>query len=76
MKNTCATCNAFLKGSNGKDGVCRAEPPKPIMIGFGQSAIAMGMQDVQPVINSYFPTMMSDGWCRGWQAKVELVESN
>ena len=33
LKANCGTCNAWLKQPGGKQGLCRANPPLPIMLG-------------------------------------------
>lgn len=66
---SCENCDAWMH-QRGDDGLCRAEPPLPIMIGMGQAAVVVGQAQVQPVIQSYFPPMMKKGWCRCWALKT------
>ena len=63
----CGTCNAFLK-ANEEVGFCRARPPVPIMVGqreIPRPLLQPGAQgQIEPIVLTYFPQMMPDGWCR------------
>lgn len=65
----CGNCDAFLP--QGREGLCRARPPTPIMIGLGQPALALGNTGPVPAIQSFFPQMRPEGWCRGWALKID-----
>jgi hypothetical protein len=64
----CANCDAALR-YDAHQVYCRARPPTPVMIGAGQPVIAVGEAPIRPVIVSYFPQMLNDGWCREWRGK-------
>jgi hypothetical protein len=64
----CGNCNAYMK-ENPIQGVCRAKPPVPILLGIKQRAVLQGLPDsgAEPMITSYFPPMRKEGWCREWE---------
>ena len=73
----CGNCNAYLAGANPGEGVCRAKPPTPIMIGVQQMPVGLmkapQMQQM-PVFQGIFPPMRSTSWCRDWQPLARTVE--
>ena len=67
----CETCNAFQR-ENVKQGWCRALPPTPLFLGYGQSAIALDASGGgQPIIMSYFPSVRNDIACRMWAQRTD-----
>lgn len=62
MKPTCATCDAYL-AANDKGGYCRVNPPTPMVVGMIQNQFRPA-DPPQPLVNTYFPSMLKDGWCR------------
>lgn len=63
----CGTCNAF-KQERGKQGLCRAKPPLPILYGMQQNP-ALPQISPQPVIFAHFPVVEETQWCREWQLR-------
>lgn len=70
MSDRCENCNAWLR-ERGNAGLCRANPPTPILLGVSQSGglLRTGVNQTEPVVATYFPTMTSHGWCRQWEPK-------
>ena len=67
LQKSCATCNAWFR-QHSDQGLCRAKPPTPILMGYGEQAISLQAAPQQvPIMNSHFPTMMAHGWCREHQ---------
>ena len=67
----CGNCNAWLPQptpTSPDDGMCRAVPPSPLLIGVQQAKLQLGGGlTAQPVIASFFPPMTRIGWCGAWK---------
>jgi hypothetical protein len=76
-RQCCGNCNAFFRTAP-SEGICRAMPPSPVLIGMGRPAIELGpMGGVpQPVINGFFPPVAHHIWCRFWQAAIGNTGGN
>ena len=75
LKASCGTCNAWLKQPGGKQGLCRANPPLPIMLGMKQQKAIVGLPNsgvAEPMIASVFPQMTDTGWCRAWEPSTDM----
>ena len=55
-QDSCGNCVFYMVATR----VCRRLPPHPIMVGVKQGLA--GIQP-EPVVMSYFPSMMPTGWC-------------
>ncbi len=84
-RQCCDTCNAFLKQGPAQDettpnGLCRANPPTPILIGAQQhQGLVNGPRKVQPVFIGAHPPRNEHEWCRAWQPveqEEEIVAPN
>lgn len=69
MSKTCATCDAFtMTDDRRQQGYCRANPPIPILMGY-----ETGLHGIkEPLVRAFFPPMLSHGWCRAHQDRIEL----
>lgn len=72
LKANCGNCSAFQKMA--QNGVCRARPPIPIMIGMQQRPGIKGLAgpSAEPLVMSYFPPMKDTGWCREWEPRADM----
>jgi hypothetical protein len=73
LRACCGNCNAYMK-ENPNQGVCRAKPPVPLMIGMAKRHQLAGLpqQNAEPIVTSYFPPMRKEGWCREWEPTSEM----
>jgi hypothetical protein len=63
----CGNCDAAFP--NGREILCRANPPTPIFYGIGQTSVLSTEQTA--IIRAHFPPMQRSGWCGQWRMKVE-----
>lgn len=66
----CSNCQFYMASPK----VCRRYPPKAMMIGV-KKGIASLTGD-EPMIMSYFPTMMPNGWCGEYQPEDKPETEN
>lgn len=79
-KDMCSNCTAFVMDPGRADqGVCRARPPTPLVLGMQQmpgNVIAhrgQGGPAVMPIIQGVFPPMKATSWCREYERADETV---
>jgi hypothetical protein len=77
----CGGCNAYTADPGSQvQGVCRARPPTPLVLGVQQAPGAMllkggaGGGAMMPVIQGVFPPMRADSWCREWQPIAKAID--
>jgi hypothetical protein len=58
-ERTCSTCKHFLEVGAENEGLCRANPPVPILLGVTQNALGQPV----PVVRSFFPPTKTDVTC-------------
>jgi hypothetical protein len=70
-ERTCGNCSAWEPMPNGgTGGLCRANPPTPMMIGVQQMAarLVTGKPQEVPIIQAFHPPRQATEWCRdGWR---------
>lgn len=57
MAGSCASCVFYMASPK----ACRRYPPTPLMVGVKQGIASLSQQE--PLIASYFPTILPTGWC-------------
>lgn len=65
----CGSCIFYMPNLR----VCRRFPPTPLMVGIKQGIAQISPQE--PVILSYYPAMMPNGWC-GEYVQIQKSEEN
>jgi hypothetical protein len=73
IEKCCATCTAYVP-ENEAQGVCRARPPVPIVVGMSQPKVALANgAPPQPVFSGAFAPVGAQSWCRdGWEPQRDL----
>lgn len=73
LKASCGNCSAWVR-EKGKQGICRARPPVPLIVGMQKQPGFPGLSPTQvsPLVSSFFPPMLEVGWCREWEPRVDM----
>jgi len=71
----CGHCRFWIADTtqNNQIGLCRHNPPVPMVVGMGTPAIVAdpAKAPMVPIVHSFFPQMTAVGWCGKWAAKFD-----
>jgi hypothetical protein len=69
----CGNCDAYSPRDSNQ-GECLGACPTPILVGMQEQRvmnIGGGPPQMAPIINTYFPPVGKNRWCRQWAPKTD-----
>lgn len=72
MIESCGNCRFWRRVQPMQPmGHCRFNPPTPLVVGMQQNKIT---QQVQPIVDSFWPMLPDTEWCGGWGLRLGAVD--
>jgi hypothetical protein len=67
VQESCGTCHFYMASPR----VCRRYPPHPMVVGIKQGLANVNQHE--PMISAFFPTMLPTGWCGEYRPEEEKM---